>query len=288
MRILFAYDGSESAEAALLDLPRAGLPAGSSIVVMTVDDTTEMLVDFDVTTLTHHRHRLVDPRRIAHIAEDRIALVMPDVRTASMSALGAVADEITDTARQLDVDLIVLGAGEDRVLTRLHFGSNVARVLRRADRPVRVGRNRHPGRTRGPVRIVIGVDGSAAARAAIRAVERRTWPADRAVWLVTAIEPGRCPVDAQDDRTDATALHRLYLAELANSGIEARSIIRDGDAAGVLLSIVDETEADAVFLATHGLGGLFDALVGDTVTTVAERASCSVEIVRWKPGLGGV
>ena len=38
MKILVAYDGSESAHAALYDLKRAGLAAGAEVLVMTVAD----------------------------------------------------------------------------------------------------------------------------------------------------------------------------------------------------------------------------------------------------------
>ena len=39
MKILIAYDGSECADAALADLPRAGLPRQAEVIVLSVTET---------------------------------------------------------------------------------------------------------------------------------------------------------------------------------------------------------------------------------------------------------
>lgn len=279
MNVLFAYDGSESAEAALLDIPRAGLPAGSTIHVLTVDEPSAPLINFDITSLTHHHQRGIDPLRIARMAEERLELAMPDAHVEVESSTGAAADTITGVADLEKVDLIVIGSGGDGPLARLHLGSTTSRVVHRSHRAVRVARNAHPDHRKGPVRIIVGIDGSPASRAAARTVRARNFPLGTEIWIVTALEGGMSEAEHVEDEKRAAALHRLYAAELESPATTVHSVIRTGDAIGILLSLVSEVDADVIFVGTSGEGGIFSKLFGTTTSIVAERADCSVEVV---------
>jgi nucleotide-binding universal stress UspA family protein len=92
MKILVAYDGSESADAALNDLKRAGLAAGAEVLVMTladvfvpppineeVDNTFPLYVPEGI-RLAHERaqHKLADAEALAKRASQQIRLSFPN------------------------------------------------------------------------------------------------------------------------------------------------------------------------------------------------------------------
>jgi nucleotide-binding universal stress UspA family protein len=65
-------------------------------------------------------------------------------------------------------------------------------------------------------------------------------------------------------------------------GLFARVEVRVGQPADVLCSAARDLEADLVVIGSHGYGGL-DRLLGTTAAKVANRAPCSVLVVREKP-----
>jgi nucleotide-binding universal stress UspA family protein len=71
------------------------------------------------------------------------------------------------------------------------LGSVSQKILTEARCSVRVGRS-HRQTNADPVRLLIGVDGSPDAEAAVRAVAAREWPAGSAVRLVTALDARMC------------------------------------------------------------------------------------------------
>ena len=85
-------------------------------------------------------------------------------------------------------DLIVVGSYGRSALGRLMLGSVSQKVVAEAHCPVRVSRGRDK-RVDTPVRIVIGVDGSSGADAAVRTVARRSWPPNTTAYIVAVVDP---------------------------------------------------------------------------------------------------
>jgi nucleotide-binding universal stress UspA family protein len=144
-----------------------------------------------------------------------------------------------------------------------------------------------------PVRIVIGLDGSAASQAAVSAVASRSWPMGSEVRIIAVEDQpgalGRISPDIAkpkegnhrevrlwiDAFTEAAAKH-LRAAELAVS-----SKIEIGDPKHILVTDAEEWGADCIFLGASGSGNHLQSLVlGSVATAVVARAQCSVEISR--------
>src|SRR5262249_30397143 len=88
-------------------------------------------------------------------------------------------------------DLIVVGSHGRSAVSRFLLGSVSQKVLTEAHRSVRVGRSsRQPAAA--PVNVLIGVDGSPDAIAAVHAVAAREWPAGSAARLLTALDARMC------------------------------------------------------------------------------------------------
>jgi nucleotide-binding universal stress UspA family protein len=282
-RILVAYDGSEHAEAALEDLKRAGLPASLQTIVVTLANVVPPFPadpgDDDPGTTAVHSAKTNSPvhdrvaraihsaSRIAERAAARLRRDFPgwDVQfevdcAASASSLVQIGDEDHP-------DLIVVGAHRHFVAGgRFILGSVSQRVLYDSRCSVRMARC--TVKHRGPVRIVIGFNGTPQADAAVEAVLSRAWHEGTEVRLVTANEP-------VDPGLIDAATEKLRNAHLATA-----PIFRYGNPVPVLVREAEEWGADSIFLGTNNLHGFQHLVHGSVAAAVAARAECSVEVVR--------
>ena len=60
-------------------------------------------------------------------------------------------------------------------------------------------------------------------------------------------------------------------------------ILIEGDPKRLLLQEAERFGADTIFVGAKGLSRIERVLLGSVSATVAARAPCSVEIVRWRP-----
>jgi nucleotide-binding universal stress UspA family protein len=72
---------------------------------------------------------------------------------------------------------------------------------------------------------------------------------------------------------------------LKEAGLTAEPVVEQGDPKHVLLDEAEHWPADCVFVGAHGMSRFERVMLGSVSAAVAERAHCSVEIVR-HPGGG--
>ena len=152
-------------------------------------------------------------------------------------------------------------------------------------------------------RIVVGLDGSAASRAAV------AWAAAEAVsrhvplHLVTSWTWQRlAPWSTAADRMMITELRKAAHTVVDAAAVQARNAgaqdvtveVREGDPADVVIS--QSATAGLLVVGTHRLTGLSRAVLGSTSTAAVLRATCPVVVVAERPtgapqtvlvGLGG-
>src|SRR5262252_2224397 len=110
-----------------------------------------------------------------------------------ISAVGNPADAILEKARTWVADLIVVGTHGRSALGRALLGSVSLKLIREAPCSVRVARlSLHDG----PVRLLVGTDGSPEAETAIEQVNRRLWPTSAEVHVV-AVHEALVPTNAE-------------------------------------------------------------------------------------------
>ena len=145
-------------------------------------------------------------------------------------------------------------------------------------------------------RIVVGVDGSANARAAL------DWALGQARVTgstVVAVMVWRDPYAVADGWTgtiaqyiDTDELERRYRAELDGivdavntEGLQApvERVVASGNAASTLLELAHD--ADLVVVGSRGHGGFVGLLLGSVSQQVANHATCPVVIVPSPPGV---
>lgn len=280
-KILIAYDGSACSDAALKDLRRAGLPAAAEALVVTVAEVflpprdEELPGGPAVRIPAVERHAkekaekaLREARAFAERAAGRVKADFPVWQVRAAVDCDAAAWALIKTADHLPADLVVVGSHRHSVAGgRLILGSTSQRVLYDARCSVRVARCSDE-RPDGPVRIVVGFNGSQDAEAAVEAAASRAWPGGSEARVISAgDESGR---DAR-----GAAAERLRAA-----GLDASEFARGGDPAHVLIREAEEWGADSIFVGTRGLHGFQHLLHGSVASAVAARAQCSVEVVR--------
>src|SRR6266545_3583073 len=183
MKVLVAYDGSECADAALDDLRRAGLPSDSQIKVLSVVES--WLPPPSGLEIIEHIDRDQEYLALARRGGIRLVSMEPGWDVKSESGAGSPATVIIEKADEWGADLIVIGSHGRMALGQFFFGSLSQMVLHEARRSVRVARGRieEPDT---PVRLIIGVDDSKGAEAAVEAVAARKWPAGSEARIVNA------------------------------------------------------------------------------------------------------
>jgi nucleotide-binding universal stress UspA family protein len=287
MKILVAYDGSECADAALDDLRRAGLPSDAQIEVLSVVES--WMPPPSALEIIEHIDRDQEYLALARRGGIRLVSTEQGWDVKSESGAGSPATVIIEKADEWGADLIVVGSHGHTALGRFFFGSVSQKVLHEARRSVRVARGRidEPGT---PVRLIIGVDGSKGAEAAVVAVAARKWPAGsearivNATWAAPQLTSHRMvgPIIAwiNEEKARIKKMIDEAVGKLSAAGLKTDAVIKVEEPKRLLIAEAESWGADCIFVGARGMGRVERFLLGSVSSAVAARAHCSVEVVR--------
>jgi nucleotide-binding universal stress UspA family protein len=302
MKLLIAYDGSSSADIALDDLPRAGLPAKTDAIVISVADIIvppepslgpgmadpsfgEPSSKVVKTRREQISHALEEARGWASRASEKLRRLFPGWKVSTEACGHSPAWIIIEKADEWKPDLIVLGSHNRSALGRLFLGSISQTVLAEARSSVRIARERL-AKEPSPVQIIIGVDGSPGAALAAAEVTKRTWPPDSKAFLLVVKDRSMTTAwdwmegAFKDEHTWMQSILGNASETLQAAGLTVSEIVKTGDPKVVLVEEAKRLKADCIFLGARGLRRLQRLLLGSVSSAVAARAPCSVEIVR--------
>src|SRR5262245_29334902 len=147
MRILVAYDDSISADAAIEDLPRAGVPQQAEALVLCVAHEE-----------SHAQMTLSEAKDIAANAGDRIKSYFPQWSVSSDALVGSPARVLAEATDLWHADLLVIGSHGRSGVRRLFLGSVSWELIHSAACPVRVARVSGSTSAGESIRIVVGID----------------------------------------------------------------------------------------------------------------------------------
>ncbi len=299
MKILICYDGSACAEAALVDLQRAGLPRKVEARVVSVAESWIPLpasyggVDtaFPAEESKHQDEAL----QLAHEAQNVVKTLFPEWHVHAEAVTGSPVSSLVWRADEWQPDLFVLGSHGRTALGRFFFGSVSHGVLQHARCSVRVARDndKEPGQ---PLRLVVGVDGSECADEMVQTLARRHWSSDDEAMIVAAnwtlasqgvrnalneqgvITPMSQWIAEENERI--TAAIEKAANRLKGANLRVTHLMKQGDPKQLLVNEAERWGADCIFVGSHGMGRLDRILLGSVSSAVAARAHCSVEVVR--------
>lgn len=313
MRILIGYDGSASADAAISDLTRAGLPREAEVLVVSVADVLMVPSpsDYEVVgqALTSRRvtsgliqaqaqaaRVLKEAEEFAAKATDRVRWHFPDWQVSAETPAGTASRELIKRADEWKADLIVVGSHGRSALGRLLLGSVSKKVVTDSHHSVRVVRGAvEKSDDLLPPRVMIGADGSREAESAVRVVGGRVWPEGTEVRII-AVDDGISPAKfahipplgtaKSRDNSEESAVAARMMVEWAENELRAINLdvsvaIEKGDPQKVLIEEARQWEADSIFVGGRIFSGAIERYrLGSVATALATRAPCSVEVVR--------
>jgi nucleotide-binding universal stress UspA family protein/predicted transcriptional regulator len=293
MKIVIGYDGSEHADAALDDLRRAGLPRDAAALIISMAEgvmpplSVSAIADGALdsrrvaSAVTSASNAISQAKEFARLGGERIKSNFPEWEVNAEYLVGDPADGLMELATNWGTDLIVVGSQGRSAIGRLLLGSVSRKIVTEARCSVRVARATITKGDR-PARIIIGMDGSSAANAAVDAVTARHWPAGVEARIVTVTKPfhmyGETPA-MQMSR--ARVFQDAAMMEISEAGLAVSSRIIEGDPKRALIEEADAWGANCIFIGSRGLNGALQRFfLGSVSTGVVTNASCSVEVVR--------
>jgi nucleotide-binding universal stress UspA family protein len=291
-RILVGYDASGPARLAVAwaadEATRRGLP----LTVVHAADYTGLVGGPVSTSPWVPGVSLDEARRVAEAGAGLARERCPGLDVSAATGIGSAGTVLIQ--QSAGAALVVVGTRGHGDLAGLLLGSVAARVAAHAHCPVVVVRGKTPV-TPGPGRpVVVGVDGSKAAAAALRAAAGHAQAAGAPLRVVCAWVPTTpegwdrgywLAVDAEHDPDDtAAAAAEGVAAEAAATARElapeltVETRVRGGDPAAVVLDAAGV--AGLVVVGARGRGSLASLFLGSVSHGVVHGAHCPVLVVR--------
>lgn len=316
IKLLIGYDGSESADAAVEDIQRAGLPRDTEAIVFAVADvrfypppvdpslpTPSSPLDRQILRRAEEMRAratqsLIESEDAARRAAARLRALFPSWEIGVETTINWPSWGIISKAEAWGADLVVVGCGKRSIIERLQLGSTSTKVISACQCSVRVGRGlATPANS--SIRIVIGMDGSSDAELAVDAVARRVWPAGSETRLITVLDTrlahavasfiprlARWSGEGELVQKDDAWVQRMITAateKLQSAGLTVSTTTPEGDPRKILVEAASSWKADCIFLGARGLSGIERFLIGSVSSSVAAAAGCSVEVARSVP-----
>jgi nucleotide-binding universal stress UspA family protein len=294
LRVLIPYDGSETAEATLKDLSRAGLPRELDALIA-VTQVWLPSSPYEITSaVSARRMKLLtsglssyvpalqeheEQRVLSLEAERRLQSMFPEgrVKTEAIQDTAAMAQAILERAKRWGAELIILGSKTDPSSQISNYAGPALRVAQDAHCSVHIAR---PSDRKGDsaIRLVICVDESPSSQDVVNAVGEGIWPTGTVANIVMTRKPG--PRHATRDAEAAQVLH-TWADRLRAKGLEVSVDIVDGQPEEVLLRKTQDASVGCVFVNPHHGEGDVDASgLSAGVKALILGAQCSVEVVR--------
>src|SRR5262249_26319771 len=283
----------EQADAALDDLRRAGLPRDAEALIVTVAEVAPPPLSVSgiagdgldpermASAVTYASNAISQAREFARLGGERIKSSFPEWEVNAEYLVGDPADALMELATNWGADLIVVGSQGRSAIGRLILGSVSRKIVTEARCHVRVAR---AAITKGdrPARIIIGMDGSSFANAAVDVVTARHRPAGGEGRVVTVTKPfhmyGETPAM---QKSRVRVFQDAAMAEISEAGLAVSSKVIEGDPKRALIEEAEAWGANCIFIGSRGLNGALQRFfLGSVSTGVVTNASCSVEVVR--------
>jgi len=287
MKVLVAVDSLTTLDVLLNEMTGRSWPAGTEAQVLSVVDDGD--VPMKVWREEGYRPsavRLEMEKRgeeISALAVERLRGIGIPARVVIMR--GDPAYLISFAARKWAADLILIRAHNRKDFRRRLLGSVAKSVVESAPCSVEVVRKTDVTSGTGEFRVLLATDGSAASIAASRAIAEMNWPENSEVKVVSAVNPIVYSLEelglTRDTRTERA--HRAIgnaVHALSGAPVRISAEVIAGRAAGRIVERAKHWQAHLIVLGTNERRGLSRLLFGSTSAAVANRAHCSVRVVR--------
>ena len=287
---LVPLDGSALADRALPFATTLARADGGKLVLLRVVQAHTFP---DVEPNPEHVAAIRDAELELAAMADRVRAEGVDVETRLVRMNYAeAATAILDAAQREQADLIVMSTHGRGGLRRWIYGSVADEVLRGSEVPVLLvpsicERGWTPGRA---LRILVPLDGSDFAEEALVPASLLAKLLGAELHMLRVAEPPPYPLYGEGyayipfDEHAARAEAQSYLKQVANLFRPTKRMVKVraevGPAALEISRVAREEEIDLIAMATHGHGGVARLVLGSVATSVLQRASVPVFLIR--------
>ena len=291
-RVVIASDGSPGADEAawlLSHLPHQEKLELSVLTVLQIPTVYSHGVPNSMSESVDKERRAAKQayERIAKMFEGANADVQHVVRE------GHRGRAIVEVARELEADLIVVGARGQSTVRRLLLGSISDYVATHADCSVLVVRPTGIREEKRPIRIAIGFEDSPPARASLREFCATPWGGQSQVHLVSVVSYVSAfmnEIVVETKETKAAALAALDEAAkvVAPSAPGVQTNLVESDHVGEgLIDFIEKNSIDLIAVGESSHSALGRALLGSVSRFVLRHSPCSVWVARNQQTDGG-
>ena len=137
------------------------------------------------------------------------------------------------------------------------------------------------------MKVLLAIDSSVLSEAVVSEVERRPWPPETNVCVLTVIDllaltsaVGYLEPFIKSENEAARALVHSVAERLAGRGLQTTASAVEGYPGTSIVEEATKWGADFVFVGSHGHSGFVRFLLGSIAKAVVQNVPCSVEIVR--------
>jgi nucleotide-binding universal stress UspA family protein len=291
--ILVPYDGSEPARAALALALAIRAPDAKLTILTVVDEapvmaqSTTTVMAFDPTPL----FEALDAEGRAHMADAHARCGAHQVVPETLIVHDRPVHGILETAEARACDLIVIGTRARNAIERAFVGSTTMGVMEASDVPVLTTRANEVGGTHPFANVVVAVDDSDAADAAIELAARMKTSFDSHLIAVNVADTTRLndnsvtygfnPVPLERDLergSNDIVTAALRHAHVAPETVEV--VLLEGKPATALIDVAADRHAGAIVMGSHGRRGLRRLLLGSVAEAVVRESAVPVLVVR--------
>jgi nucleotide-binding universal stress UspA family protein len=287
MKVLLAIDSSDFSEAAIAAVEHRPWPNNAEFVVLHIVNDAGLSFGWELPPLTEIRNDSAE--RLVKLAALRLSEKGLKVSTRVLS--GYPPQAVPAYIREWGADLAVVGSHGTRGLVRFLLGSVSRSVLKSTQCSVEIVRPERQPRAEGPIKILIGTDGSEYSQRAIEAIAQRPWPKGSVVKVISVVETPPVGIDAwntvsviQEILETQTNAALRWVSEAARilsaAGLETLTQVIPGYAKALIIDQAEGWAANLVVVGSHGRLGFDRLVLGSVAESVALHCHCSVEVIR--------
>jgi len=282
-KILFATDFSEYAKKTLDCI--AGFPGAREIIMLHVLNEARSPRGGGVIGDTLPQ----DERNFLREEKRRLEVLVKNLKvTTVIKTSSDTAGAILETAEELGISLIIVGARGNSLVEGILLGSTSMAILRRSRTNVLVMRHKIIEGLTGKTyemscpmilsRVLCPIDFSKFSDSAIAFISTTKGVGE--VILLHVVSQGETEAEIDDALKKANGQIEVIRSNLAKQGINVRTIVGKGNPTFEITRIADEEDVSVIWMSSHGKGWFRELLLGSTAYTVAMHAKKPVIIIR--------
>jgi nucleotide-binding universal stress UspA family protein len=287
-RILVPLDGTELAEAILPDAIRLAGPGGELVLIR---DVTGPMYDSGYGEYSQ--------RYATDVAEEYLNAKAESIRAKGLSVrtetivLRNIAEAIDRAADEFKADMIACATHGRHRTGLLTWGSIAWKVLANSPVPVLLRHVEHgkaaPSEPKGPRQIMVPLDGSGFAEAALPLARSLALEWQAPIWLVQAVpdplqppalDPYGMITFTQEELEKMRKETEDYLKKVASTlPGEVRTSVMVGPTVDCLVDAVGKLAITDVVMASHGRTGLSRVILGSVADALIQQLYCPIIVI---------